>query len=85
MTMIAQPAQRAQLSLDISREVTGLRTYLTRGPVHIDELCQKTGLPKASLSGTLALLELNGLARQVEAMQFVLAREIPEEYRVGAN
>lgn len=51
-------------------------------PVHIDEVCRRCGLPVAEVSGTLAMMELKGLIRQVGAMNYVLAREMRQEYRV---
>lgn len=42
-------------------------------PVHIDELCRQLSLPVAAVSGTLALMELKGMVRQVGNMQYILA------------
>src|SRR6266511_6045590 len=54
-------------------------------PQHVDELRRASGLPIATVSATLAVLELKGLIRQAGAMQYVLAREGREEYLVGAQ
>ncbi len=51
-------------------------------PVHIDELCRLSGLPVSTVSSTLAMMELKGLVKQVGAMNYSLAREAREEYRV---
>ena len=40
-------------------------------PMHIDEAVRVTGLPTAVVSGTLAMLELKGLVRQVGPMTYV--------------
>ena len=62
-----------------------LQDHLTWEPVHIDELCQRTGLPMPALNSTLALLKLSGMTRQVGAMHFVLGREAQVEYRMGTE
>lgn len=51
-------------------------------PVHIDEVCRSSGLPISTVSSTLAMMELKGLVKQVGAMNYALAREVREEYRV---
>jgi DNA processing protein len=56
---------------------------LSAEPVHVDELGRTAELPAPTVSSTLALLELKGLARQVGGMSYVLAREARVEYRVG--
>jgi DNA processing protein len=47
--------------------------YLGEEPVHIDELCRATALPVATVSSTLALMELKGMVRQVGSMQYMLS------------
>ena len=47
--------------------------YLTKEALHIDELCHCSGLPAATITGTLALLELKGLAKHTGGMSYVLA------------
>ncbi len=59
-----------------------LLEQMSAEPVHIDEVCRRSGLPVAEVSGTLAMMELKGLVRQVGAMNFVLAREMRQEYHV---
>ncbi|MFC1897933.1 DNA-processing protein DprA [Chloroflexota bacterium] len=54
-------------------------------PTHIDEVCRSSGLPMSAVSSTLAMMELKGLVKQVGAMNFVLAREAREEYRVKVD
>jgi DNA processing protein len=56
---------------------------LSAEPVHVDELGRAADLPAPTVSSTLALLELKGLARQVSGMSYVLAREARVEYHVG--
>ncbi len=51
-------------------------------PSHIDEVCRKSGLPAATVSSTLAMMELKGMVRQVGTMNYVLVKELRQEYRV---
>ncbi|MBA7613961.1 hypothetical protein ES703_21220 [subsurface metagenome] len=59
-----------------------LLKQLSAEPTHIDQVCRNSGLPAATVSGTLAMMELKGLVKQVGTMNYVLAREAREEYRV---
>ncbi len=43
-------------------------------PLHIDDLCARTGLPSAQVSALLVLMELKGWVRQVGQMVYVAAR-----------
>jgi len=56
---------------------------LSAEPTHVDELGRAADLPAPTVSSTLALLELKGLARQVGGMNYVLAREARVDYVVG--
>lgn len=56
---------------------------LSSEPTHVDELGRVSDLPPADVAGTLALLELKGLARQTGGMNYVLAREGRVEYLIG--
>jgi len=59
-----------------------LLKQLSAEPSHIDEVCRKSGLPTATVSSTLAMMELKGMVRQVGTMNYVLVKELREEYRV---
>jgi DNA processing protein len=54
-------------------------------PTHIDEVCRSSGLPASTVSGTLAMMELKGLVKQVGTMNYVLAREARQEYRIQVD
>ncbi len=43
-------------------------------PLHVDDLCARTGLPSAQVSALLILMELKGLVRQVGNMTYVAVR-----------
>jgi DNA processing protein len=52
---------------------------------HIDQICRSSGLPIATVSGLLTMMELKGLVRQTGAMNYVLAKETREHYRVDID
>jgi DNA processing protein len=62
-----------------------LLKQLSTEPVHIDEVCRNSGLPVATVSSNLAIMELKGLVRQVSAMNYVLARETRQEFKVKVD
>lgn len=47
-------------------------THLTTEATHIDAICRISGLPTPTVTSTLAMLELKGLAKQVGSMNYVL-------------
>jgi len=53
---------------------------LSLDPRHVDELGRESGLSPATVSSTLAMLELKGLARSVGGMHYVLVREAGVAY-----
>jgi DNA processing protein len=55
---------------------------LSSEPIYIDELRRESGLPVSTVSSTLAMLELKGMARQVGTMNYVRARERRAQYEV---
>jgi DNA processing protein len=51
-----------------------LLRHLGADPIHIDDLVRLCGLPVATVSSTLTILELKGLARTVGHMQYCLVQ-----------
>jgi DNA processing protein len=51
-------------------------------PTHIDEICRAVGLPAATVSSTLAMMELKGMIKHMGAMNYSLARESRKGYAV---
>jgi DNA processing protein len=51
---------------------------LSSEPIHIDEICRNSGLPIATVSGLLAMMELKGVVKQVGGMNYVMSREARE-------
>jgi DNA processing protein len=74
MTTTTQQLELQEVVPDDPTEARLLKV-LTNQPSHIDEVQRASGLPIASVSSALALLELKGLVRQVGAMSFIKARE----------
>jgi len=81
LTMVSQQAEVRAIVPENETEAA-LLEYITADPVHVDEIGQKSGLPIAQVSSTLALMELKGMVRQVGGMSYVLAREGRVEYMV---
>jgi DNA processing protein len=50
---------------------TAVLGLLSAEPLHVDDITRGAGLPAASVSGALAMLELKGMIRQVGGMQYV--------------
>ncbi|MBI2906558.1 MAG: DNA-protecting protein DprA [Chloroflexi bacterium] len=60
-----------------------LLKHLSPEPTHIDEVGRKASLPIATISSTLAIMELKGMVRQVGGMNYILLRESAAEYHIG--
>lgn len=73
LTMVPQQLEMTQLVPTTDTEADILR-HITKEPVHIDEVCRQSGLPVATVSSLLAMLELKGLIRQMGPMAYVRAR-----------
>lgn len=74
LTMAATQLELPELIPATDTETQLLR-HLSREATHIDDICRHSGLPVATVSSTLAMMELKGLAKQVGGMNYVLARE----------
>ena len=72
-----QTSSQQQMGLPGLAEVSGdealVLKHLSPEPTHVDELRRSIGLSIATVSSTLAVLELKGLAKQVGAMNYILA------------
>jgi DNA processing protein len=81
LTAVARQIEMREILPETETE-SALVSHLSAEPCHIDEVCRKSGLPAATVSSTLAMLELKGLVKQVGTMNYVLSREMRQEYRV---
>jgi DNA processing protein len=68
--------------VEASESETLLLKHLSSEPVHIDQVCRQSGMPMSEVSSNLTIMELKGLVRQVSTMNYVLAREARQEYKV---
>jgi len=81
MTAVAEHVE-AQMLLPSDATEALLMEQLSDDPAHVDEVGRAVALPIATVSSTLALMELKGLVRQVGGMKYVRAREAGPLYRV---
>ena len=84
LTMIPRQIEMRELVPENDTEALVIK-YLSHEPTHIDEVCRSSSLPIATVSSTLAMMELKGLVRQMGGMNYILAREVRAGYQLGAN
>ncbi|OGO00523.1 MAG: DNA protecting protein DprA [Chloroflexi bacterium RBG_13_52_12] len=84
LTTVARQIEMSEI-LPESETESLLIKQLSAEPSHIDEVCQRSGLAAATVSSTLAMMELKGLVKQVGTMNYVLSREMRQEYRVRVD
>ena len=58
---------------DLEPEEAALVSHLSGHPLHVDDLCRQAGLPIASVTSMLTLLELKGKVEQIGSMHYVKA------------
>jgi DNA processing protein len=79
MTMVAEQVA-TQLALPATHEEAQLMQLLSAHPSHVDELSRRAGMAVAQVTSTLTMMELKGMVRQVEGMNYVRVREPGAEY-----
>jgi len=84
LTAVAQQMELTEL-LPTTETESMLLKQLSAEPTHIDEVCRSSGLPVATVSSTLAMMELKGLVKQTGNMNYTLSREAREAYRVRVD
>lgn len=72
LTMVSQQLEMKETIPANDTESLLLR-HLSKEPTHIDEVRRESGLPIATVSSTLAMMELKGMVRQAGGMNYVLA------------
>jgi DNA processing protein len=80
LAMMAQQLEMKEL-LPVDETESVLLKQLSHEPTHIDDICRNSGLTAALVSSTLTMMELKGMVRQVGGLNYVLAREMREEYQ----
>lgn len=84
LTTVARQIEMREV-IPASETESLLLKHLGAEPVHIDEVCRSSGLPAATVSSTLAMMELKGLVKQLGPMSYALAREVREAYRITVD
>ncbi len=64
-------AREAQALLPANPTEALILQHLSAEPIHVDELARRCGLPAAEVSGTLVVMELKGMVRQVTTLHYV--------------
>jgi DNA processing protein len=84
LTMAVQQAQTKELipATETESAILQILRNLSPEPMHIDEVGRQTCMPIAKISSTLAMMELKGMIKQVGGMNYIVAHEAREEYRV---
>ena len=72
LTMIPRQMEMRELVPENETESLIIK-HLSHEPTHIDEVCRSSCLPIATVSSTLAMMELKGIVRQTGGMNYILA------------
>jgi len=72
LTMVAQQSEVREIVPESATE-QALLACLSSEPLQLDELVRTAGLPTATVSSTLVMMELKGMVRRVDGMSYVLA------------
>ena len=80
LAMVAQQLEIKEFLPENEMEALLLK-QIGSEPSHIDEICRKSGVIASTAGSTLAMMELKGMIKQVGGLNYVLAREIREEYQ----
>lgn len=78
-TVAHQMEMRAVTQPQDDTEVT-LLDHISQQPTHIDDIRRRVGLPIATVSSALAMMELKGLVKQVGGMNYIRTRETAAQY-----
>ena len=73
LTMIPQQLEMKEI-IPANETESLLLKFLHNEPLHIDEVCRRSQLPIATVSSTLAMMELKGMVQQLGGMNYALAR-----------
>ncbi len=81
LTAVAEQLEMKEIIPSSDTEALLLKK-LGAEPIHIDEICRASGLPVSTVSSTMAMMELKGMVKQIETMNYSLCREARERYSV---
>jgi DNA processing protein len=82
LTIMAQQLEMKELQ-PVDETESLLLKQLSREPTHIDDICRHSGLTASLVSSVLTMMELKGMVKQVGGMNYVLVREMKEEYQTA--
>ena len=84
LTMAVQHAEAKELipATETESAVLEILQNVSPEPIHIDEVGRRSNIPIATISSTLSMMELKGMVKQIGGMNYIVAREAREEYRV---
>ena len=68
---IQEISEKGATEEDLDAGESELVAWLSDSPVHVDDLCRQTGLPIATITSMLTLLEIKGIVSQVGSMYYV--------------
>jgi len=72
LTMVSHQAEVREIVPETPEE-RALLAHVGPEPVHVDELVRSSGMPTATVSSTLVMMELKGMVRRVDNTIYVLA------------
>jgi len=84
LTMAVQHVEVKEIvpATETESRILQILQNLSPEPTHIDEVGRQSRLPIATVSSTLAMMELKGVVKQVGGMNYIVAREAREDYRI---
>ena len=83
LTVVGEQFPMQALLQPMDETESAILNQVSYEPIHIDEVGRLAGLPMAAVSSTLALMEIKGMVKQVGAMNYIRAREVPAGYGGG--
>ena len=83
LTMVPHQMEMRELAPPTDTESL-LLGHISHEPIHIDEVQRLCNLPIATVSSTLAMMELKGIVKQTGPMNYVMSREAQASYRATA-
>lgn len=72
--------QAARVVLPADATEAQVLRVVSQEPLHIDEICNQTGIPIETVTAALAMMELKGMVRPVGGMHYVSVRETQADY-----
>lgn len=72
--------QAARVALPADAAEARVLGVVTQEPLHIDDICNQTGMPIDAITAALTMLELKGMVRQVGGMHYVSVGEMRADY-----